>query len=78
MTPYVVDGSAGDVAYPIAALVSLAVVEQSQGHHPKHANYDLTTMTAGEVWIYRPVSLVALLETEIDPSWPRTGVGYEL
>jgi hypothetical protein len=59
-----------DEPYPISALTSLTVVEQSKGHNPTERTYDLTAMTAGEIWIYRPVSLVELTGTEISASWP--------
>ena len=36
----------------------LTVVEQSAGHAPKRDSYDLAKLQAGEVWVYRPVSMV--------------------
>ena len=43
-----------------AELGAIEVVEQSQGHAPSRRRYDLTTMTEGELWIYRPVRLTRL------------------
>lgn len=56
--------------YPIAALVSLTVVEQSQGSLPVEKTYDLAAMSKGELWIYRPVGLVEFTGSEIAASWP--------
>ncbi|KAL8276897.1 hypothetical protein RQP46_010725 [Phenoliferia psychrophenolica] len=64
--------------YPIAALVSLTVVEQSQGQNPTEQTYDMTGMTKGEVWIYRPVSLVEYIGTEINADWPPRCECWEL
>lgn len=36
---------------------TLEVIEQSQGKVPKRAEYDLTGMESGEIWIYRPVAM---------------------
>lgn len=36
----------------------LEVIEQSQGKVPKRAEYNLAGMESGEIWIYRPVSML--------------------
>ncbi|KAK4701958.1 hypothetical protein P7C70_g4263, partial [Phenoliferia sp. Uapishka_3] len=56
--------------YPIEALVSLTVVEQSQGAVPVERTYDMTAMSEGQIWIYRPVPLVEYVGTEIGAEWP--------
>ena len=67
-----------DTPYPISALVSLTVVEQSQGSAPRRAEYDLAAMTEGEIWIYRPSGLEDMLGCEIAPVWPSSDVGYSI
>lgn len=57
-------------AYPIAALISLTVVEQSLGSAPAEKTYDMAAMSQGEVWIYRPVPLVEYVGTDIGAVWP--------
>ncbi|KAK4050314.1 hypothetical protein OIV83_003635 [Microbotryomycetes sp. JL201] len=57
-------------SYPISSLANLTVVEQSQGVAPSQATYDMTSMSKGEVWIYRPVPLVKYVGTEITAQWP--------
>lgn len=59
-----------DETYPLASLVSLTVVEQSQGVAPAEKTYDLAAMSEGEVWIYRPVGLGEYVGSAVDASWP--------
>lgn len=39
----------------------LEVIEQSQGKVPTRAEYELSGMESGEIWIYRPVGLQTYL-----------------
>ncbi|GAA5906233.1 hypothetical protein JCM6882_006082 [Rhodosporidiobolus microsporus] len=59
-------------SYPLSALVSLTVLEQSLGRAPSVATYDLGAMSKGEVWIYRPVPAREVLGgvDEVSASWP--------
>ncbi|GAA5904743.1 hypothetical protein JCM8208_001341 [Rhodotorula glutinis] len=66
-----------DPSYPLASLSSITVAEQSLGQAPSIRTYDLSTMTEGEVWIYRPCTLRALCGIdEIEAVWPE-GRGIE-
>ncbi|GAA5852028.1 hypothetical protein JCM9279_005036 [Rhodotorula babjevae] len=60
-----------DSAYPLAFLSSITVAEQSLGQAPSIRTYDLSSMTEGEVWIYRPCSLRALCGIDkVEAVWP--------
>lgn len=48
----------------------MTVVEQSQGVLPAEKVYDMSAMTEGEVWIYRPVPLIDYVGSEVSPTWP--------
>ncbi|THH30201.1 hypothetical protein EUX98_g3970 [Antrodiella citrinella] len=48
----------------------LEVVEQSVGSPPKREKYDLSRMTEGEIWIYRPVGMEAYLGTVLAAKVP--------
>ncbi|KDE06223.1 hypothetical protein MVLG_03500 [Microbotryum lychnidis-dioicae p1A1 Lamole] len=54
----------------VTQLPDLTVVEQSQGRPPLLNTYNLSTMSTGEVWLYRPVPLVEYVGTEIKVEWP--------
>ncbi|KAH9975044.1 hypothetical protein BGW80DRAFT_1299730 [Lactifluus volemus] len=49
----------------------LTVVEQTPGQTPKQKSYDLAKLREGEVWVYRPVSMVkylgSMLRRDIPP-----------
>ncbi|KAI5476999.1 hypothetical protein MNV49_006957 [Pseudohyphozyma bogoriensis] len=64
--------------FPIASLVSLTVVEQSAGKVPTEAEYDMSAMTEGEVWIYRPAGLVDMVGTEVRADWPPSCESWEV
>ncbi|GAA94062.1 uncharacterized protein L969DRAFT_92992 [Mixia osmundae IAM 14324] len=38
-----------------ASLGSITVIEQSRGHLPSRATYDLANLSQGEIWLYRPI-----------------------
>ncbi|GAA5824989.1 hypothetical protein JCM11251_006054 [Rhodosporidiobolus azoricus] len=61
-----------DPSYPLSALVSLTVLEQSLGRAPRVASYDLAAMSEGEVWIYRPVPARKVFGgvDEVTAEWP--------
>ncbi|ORY74056.1 hypothetical protein BCR35DRAFT_306838 [Leucosporidium creatinivorum] len=59
-----------DTSYPLSSLVSLTVAEQSPGQAPRERTYDLTSMSEGEVWIYRPVGLRNYVGTRVEAVWP--------
>ncbi|GAA5983401.1 hypothetical protein JCM11641_007837 [Rhodosporidiobolus odoratus] len=60
-----------DPTYPLSSLTSLTVLEQSLGHVPSVAEYDLSAMTKGEIWIYRPCGMKALCGIEeLRAEWP--------
>jgi hypothetical protein len=48
----------------------LTVVEQSPGQTPKQNSYDLAKLRAGEVWVYRPVSMVEYLGSTLSIDIP--------
>lgn len=59
----------------------LEVVEQSQGKVPTRAEYDLTGMESGEIWIYRPVGMQEYIGIDqLRPDWEqpssRTAIQY--
>ncbi|GAA6017385.1 hypothetical protein JCM11491_006638 [Sporobolomyces phaffii] len=61
----------GPSRYSPASLASLTVVEQSVGHAPTERTYDLAAFSAGEVWIYRPCGLEALVGVDrVEAVWP--------
>lgn len=49
---------------------TLEVVEQSVGSPPKRQKYDLSQLQLGELWIYRPVGMVAYLGTILEMECP--------
>ncbi|GAA5999610.1 uncharacterized protein JCM10292_004269 [Rhodotorula paludigena] len=60
-----------DAAYPLASLNAITVVEQSLGYAPTSRTYDLGSMSAGELWIYRPCGMQELCGyEEVSPQWP--------
>lgn len=60
-----------DAAYPLASLNAITVVEQSLGYAPTLRTYDLGSMSAGELWIYRPCGMQELCGyEEVSPQWP--------
>jgi len=48
----------------------LEVVEQSVGSPPKRERYDLSQMTEGEIWIYRPVGMVEYVGSVLEAKCP--------
>ncbi|BGP17702.1 hypothetical protein JCM10213v2_005741 [Rhodosporidiobolus nylandii] len=61
-----------DASYLLSSLVSLTVLEQSLGHAPRTASYDLAKLSEGEVWIYRPVAMERLAGlADLSPEWPK-------
>jgi hypothetical protein len=48
----------------------LTVVEQTAGHAPKRESYDLAKLQSGEVWVYRPVSMVEYLGSTLSIDIP--------
>ncbi|KAH9974549.1 hypothetical protein BGW80DRAFT_1473937 [Lactifluus volemus] len=48
----------------------LTVVEQSAGHAPKRDSYDLAKLQKGEVWVYRPVSMVEYVGSALNIDIP--------
>ncbi|GAA6015849.1 hypothetical protein JCM10207_008817 [Rhodosporidiobolus poonsookiae] len=60
-----------DPSYPLSSLVSVTVLEQSLGKVPTVASYDLSAMSEGEVWIYRPCGMRTLCGVEeVEARWP--------
>jgi hypothetical protein len=55
---------------PVGDLVSLTVVEQSQGVVPSEHTYDMAAMSQGEVWIYRAVGLEDYCGSLVEAIWP--------
>ncbi|GAA6028515.1 hypothetical protein JCM8097_007259 [Rhodosporidiobolus ruineniae] len=69
--PSPADDTLTDPSYPLSSLVSLTVLEQSLGHAPKVATYDLAALSEGEVWIYRPCGMRTLCGMEeLSAAWP--------
>jgi hypothetical protein len=77
--------SADNAALPVSDGSSLSpdqlgfleVVEQSQGQVPQQRTYDLSSMSEGQVWIYRPVSLeeyVGVPGGQLSPQWPENAL----
>jgi hypothetical protein len=48
----------------------LTVVEQTAGHAPKRESYDLAKLQTGEVWVYRPVSMIEYLGSTLSIDIP--------
>ncbi|KAF8317604.1 hypothetical protein DL93DRAFT_2095598 [Clavulina sp. PMI_390] len=64
-------GPDGTCPLHASAIGPLEVVEQSRTELPVRRTYDMTQFTAGQVWIYRPVSMLSYLGVaEIAPTWP--------
>lgn len=59
---------------PPSAFAALDVAEQSQGQPPKRVTYDLTRMSAGEMWVYRPIGIEIYLGRDMLPEWPADGM----
>lgn len=59
---------------PPSSFQTLEVAEQSQGQRPKRSSYDLTRMSAGEMWIYRPIGIETYLGRDMTPEWPALGM----
>lgn len=59
----------GDSVKP-ADVGVLTVVEQSAGQAPKRDSYDLAKLQTGEVWVYRPVSMVEYLGSTLSVDIP--------
>lgn len=57
----------------IARFGTLEVVEQSvsTGGLPKRAEYELSGLAQGEVWIYRPIGMRTYVGTEFSPMCPQ-------
>ncbi|OBZ74899.1 Altered inheritance of mitochondria protein 3 [Grifola frondosa] len=53
-----------------AELGTLEVVEQSVGKPPARASYDLDGLEEGEMWIYRPVGMVAYVGSLLEVKCP--------
>ncbi|OCH88502.1 hypothetical protein OBBRIDRAFT_734332 [Obba rivulosa] len=53
-----------------AEIGTLEVVEQSAGKLPARASYDLSGLEEGEVWIYRPVSMLEYVGALLEPHCP--------
>lgn len=51
-------------------LGTLEVIEQSVGQPPKKERYDLSQMQEGEVWIYRPISILGYVGAVLEPQCP--------
>jgi len=52
----------------------LAVIEQSQGQLPERREYDLDCLEEGEMWIYRPIGMVAYLGVSDITAVPPEGI----
>ncbi|KAG0146806.1 hypothetical protein CROQUDRAFT_656996 [Cronartium quercuum f. sp. fusiforme G11] len=62
---------------PPSQLGQITVVEQSLKQLPVRRTYDLSTISRGSVWIYRPASVAELLgESRDSCDWPPKGNTY--